>query len=47
MNHRITWPYWADGGKQTLDGESKDSKTGKIVKSLIADFDIEKDYYDV
>lgn len=27
--NRITWPYWADGGKQTLDKESKDSQTGK------------------
>uniref|UniRef100_A0A0K8VCT2 lysozyme n=1 Tax=Bactrocera latifrons TaxID=174628 RepID=A0A0K8VCT2_BACLA len=24
---RITWPYWSDGGKLTLNGESPDSET--------------------
>ncbi|XP_017782892.1 PREDICTED: lysozyme-like [Nicrophorus vespilloides] len=24
---RITWPYWSDGGKPTLNGEAKDSPT--------------------
>ncbi|XP_036333612.1 invertebrate-type lysozyme 3-like [Rhagoletis pomonella] len=24
---RITWPYWADGGKQTLNGESPESES--------------------
>uniref|UniRef100_A0A336K7V7 lysozyme n=1 Tax=Culicoides sonorensis TaxID=179676 RepID=A0A336K7V7_CULSO len=44
--YKISWPYWADGGKPTVNGEDPDSETAfkNCVKSEKCNFDTVSGY---